>query len=197
MEGLDLILGGHDHHYMHSIESDVTIIKSGSEFREFSVIDVQVDNGHVAFDTRRRQIDFGAPQDPNMEKIVNFYTAEMRSKRSKLVIRLESPIETRFARIRTQETNIGSFTADIMREISGCDVALLNSGTFRADRKFRSDYLTLGDVNTIFPMLDRIVKMSMPGSCLLRKKLEIRHTNIVAEIWRILPDDSVLFSSHL
>jgi len=39
VDGIDLILGGHDHHYTHSVESDVTILKSRSEFREFSTVD--------------------------------------------------------------------------------------------------------------------------------------------------------------
>ena len=46
MDGIDLILGGHDHHYTHSVESDVTILKSGSEFREFSTIDVKYFGPH-------------------------------------------------------------------------------------------------------------------------------------------------------
>ena len=46
MDGIDLILGGHDHHYTHSVESDVTILKSGSEFREFSTIDVKYYGPH-------------------------------------------------------------------------------------------------------------------------------------------------------
>ena len=46
VDGIDLILGGHDHHYTHSVESDVTILKSGSEFREFSTIDVKYYGSH-------------------------------------------------------------------------------------------------------------------------------------------------------
>ena len=46
VDGIDLILGGHDHHYTHSVESDVTILKSGSEFREFSTIDVKYYGPH-------------------------------------------------------------------------------------------------------------------------------------------------------
>jgi len=169
VEGIDLILGGHDHHYMYTVESDVPIIKSGSQFREFSVIDVHIDkHGKVAVQTNRQKINADAEQDKTMVKIVDLYTEELRQDRFKTIIELKVPIETRFARIRTQETNIGSFTADKMRDLTGCDVALLNSGTFRADRKFVTDVLTVGDVNTIFPMLDRIVKMTMPGRCLVR-----------------------------
>ena len=46
VNGIDLILGGYDHHYTHSVESDVTILKSGSEFREFSTIDVKYYGPH-------------------------------------------------------------------------------------------------------------------------------------------------------
>ena len=60
------------------------------------------------------------------------------------------------------ETNFGSFTADIMRDITGCEVALINSGTFRSDKKFcRAGALTLGDISSIFPIIDRVVRMKV------------------------------------
>ena len=43
--------------------------------------------------------------------------------------------------------------------MTGSDCALLNSGTFRSDRLFPIGELTLGDLNTILPMLDRVVQM--------------------------------------
>ena len=76
------------------------------------------------------------------------------------------PLETRFARVRTQETNFGNSVADCMREMTKSDVALLNSGTFRADRLFYQGNLTLGDLNTILPMMDRVVQLKMPGAIL-------------------------------
>ena len=47
-DGLDLILGGHDHHYIHCVEADVNCVKSGSEFREFSVIDITLPSDDMA-----------------------------------------------------------------------------------------------------------------------------------------------------
>ena len=64
MDGIDLILGGHDHHYTHSVESDVTILKSGSEFREFSTIDVKyygrhsVSSRHARINLNPNEINF-------------------------------------------------------------------------------------------------------------------------------------------
>ena len=66
-----------------------------------------------------------------MKKIVDKYTAEMRELRTIPIVSLARPIDTRFGRVRTQETNIGSFTADLLRSYCQTDIALVNSGTFR------------------------------------------------------------------
>jgi len=167
VDGIDLILGGHDHHYTHSVESDVTILKSGSEFREFSTIDVKYYGPHsVVFDIQRHELHEGVKPDPSMEAIVQRYTADLQRARKTPLIENVVPLETRFARVRTQETNFGNFVADCMREMTKSDVALLNSGTFRADRLFYQGNLTLGDLNTILPMMDRVVQLKMPGSIL-------------------------------
>ena len=116
---MDLILGGHDHHYAHSVENDVTILKSGSEFREFSVIDVDFhpDTGRPGFAIKRCQVDANCTNDLEMESIVNNYTTELRRARAEPIVKLNKPLETRFARVRTQETNFGNFVADCMRSL--------------------------------------------------------------------------------
>jgi 2',3'-cyclic-nucleotide 2'-phosphodiesterase (5'-nucleotidase family) len=42
-------------------------------------------------------------------------------------------LDGRFATVRTQESNLGNFVADVFREASRADVALLNSGSLRSD----------------------------------------------------------------
>ena len=109
VDGIDLILGGHDHHYTHSVESDVTILKSGSEFREFSTIDVKYYGPHsvsalslrtfapkffpkvrltsidlsfkVVFDIQRHELHEGVKPDPSMGAIVQRYTADLQRAR--------------------------------------------------------------------------------------------------------------------
>ena len=90
VDGIDLILGGHDHHYIHSVESDITILKSGSEFREFSIIDVSMRNKNVTFDIKRHQIPAKSDIDPKMEEIVNHYMGESRALRAVPVIKLQT-----------------------------------------------------------------------------------------------------------
>ena len=52
---IDLILGGHDHHYESCLVNGVPIVKSGTDFREFSAITVSVGEG-VSVGGRRHAI---------------------------------------------------------------------------------------------------------------------------------------------
>ena len=52
-------------------------------------------------------------------------------------------LDGRFATVRTRETNLGNWVADVWREAAHADIALLNSGTLRADAIFQPGMLTL------------------------------------------------------
>lgn len=174
IDGIHLILGGHDHHYNHQVMSDVHILKSGSEFREFSTIDIKFVNGKINPTFHRHELsqDYDRIKpDKRMNMIVDGYTEEMRKERVLPLIESIVNIETRFARVRTRESNFGNFIADCMRQSAGTEIALLNSGTLRSDRLFEKGMLTLGDLQTILPMLDRTVKMKVKGH-ILRSALE-------------------------
>ena len=38
--GVDLVLGGHDHFYAVTEHGNCTVVKSGTDFREFSIVEV-------------------------------------------------------------------------------------------------------------------------------------------------------------
>lgn len=40
VEGIDLILGGHDHLIVHEKVNDSVIVKSGTDFRNFSILKI-------------------------------------------------------------------------------------------------------------------------------------------------------------
>ena len=75
----------------------------------------------------------------------------------------EVELETRFEKVRSSEQNFPNLLADILRLDSGCDCALINSGTFRSDRLFEPGVLTLGDIRLILPWEDMIMKVKVTG----------------------------------
>lgn len=80
------------------------------------------------------------PEDPAAAALVHEYTDELAGSMEKVIGEIGVELDTRFAKIRTQETNASNWIADCIRDGTGADVTILNSGTLRADEL--SEYLT-------------------------------------------------------
>ena len=87
------------------------------------------------------------------------------------------PLDGRFHTVRTQETNLGNFVADMLRHsLNTCpevfvDVAFFNSGSLRSDKIHPAGRLKLKDILQILPYMDEVTVVLMPGSR-LRQVLE-------------------------
>ena len=62
------------------------------------------------------------------------------------------PLDARFGAIRSRETNAGNFVADLMRHAVDSDIAILNSGTLRADAVLGPGLLRMKDLVALLPM---------------------------------------------
>ena len=72
--GVDLILGGHDHVYHSSYEEETLILKSGADFKQFSVLDVTMPpqaGGRLSIALARVDVDSSIAENPEMRKIVD------------------------------------------------------------------------------------------------------------------------------
>ena len=92
-EGLiDIVLGGHDHYYSHSFINGKHILRSGSDFKQLSYIEVRRKNGGSGkwdFNIIRRDVVSSIPQDPQTVELVEKLTRTLKS-------RLEKPIGNDF-----------------------------------------------------------------------------------------------------
>jgi 5'-nucleotidase len=72
--GIDLILGGHDHHYEVKEVNGIKIVKSGSDFRELSKITINFsDDNNFDIDVEKIEITGEVPEDPEVKAIVDGY----------------------------------------------------------------------------------------------------------------------------
>lgn len=198
---IDLFLGGHDHIYYHERTLNGNLfIKSGADFKSFSLINVefrdptleelkntpqqpitdknvvnmlkytyQVRNEAVVSVTRF-DIVKSLPQD---HEIINHITdcysaldAEMAHVNllvTKIVCHLDDDLDTSFASVRSQETPIGNFLADLMRKEHNADCALIHGGTIRADKVYSKGFMTRGDWNEIIPFQTSVVLLEATG----------------------------------
>jgi 5'-nucleotidase len=73
-------------------------------------------------------------------------------------------LECRFDKLRTEETNIANFVADIFRtEFYDCDFAYVNSGSLRSNAIIPAGPLTLRFCADLHPMIDHVVVLKMKG----------------------------------
>merc|ERR1712159_167444 len=174
---IDLILGGHDHDYgikprksQNGRDKMPLIIKSGSDFRTYSVIQVFLsESGLADVKAERKTVSQKGPIDARTHDLINSVEKKCDETWKVPLVRIDRSLDLTFQSLRTQENPFGVYIADFMRKTTDADVALINSGTFRCDTKFEKGHLfTIGDVLKIMPLLDRIVLFDCPGHILLK-----------------------------
>lgn len=171
---IDLILGGHDHDYECRVVQDKYVIKSGTDFREFSVIDLnpmpastEPKTGYrVPFDLKVKRVEVNSIdycEDPALKAQLDSYIGVVESRIDTVLGQFGCDLDGRFSHIRTEETNLGNFVTDIMLAATHSDLALLNSGTLRSDRLHKKGPFKLRDLFQILPMLDPMIVLNVTG----------------------------------
>jgi 5'-nucleotidase len=74
-----------------------------------------------------------------------------------------SDLDSRFEAIRTRETTMGNFVADVVMAALNADAAFLNSGSFRSDQIHKAGPFTLEDLMNVFPIQDPCLLLEVPG----------------------------------
>jgi 2',3'-cyclic-nucleotide 2'-phosphodiesterase (5'-nucleotidase family) len=162
---VDLILGGHEHDPLVAEEGKTLITKSGSDARHLVQVDVWLtrEGKLVERSWRFREISRRIAADPAVEELVRAYAARLDRELDAVVGRTDVALEARTSRVRTQETNVGDFITDLLRERLGSDVALLNGGAIRTNRTVPAGPLTKRDVHALLPFTDVVMKLEIRG----------------------------------
>jgi 5'-nucleotidase len=129
---LDLILGGHDHVYEIVKVNNLNIVKSGTDFRQFSKITLtsSLTGGERQLDVEIEKIDVTSSyaEDAELKAELNHYSEMIEEKMGIVLGNFSVELDARFAKIRTSETNLGNWICDIALASTGADVCMINSG---------------------------------------------------------------------
>lgn len=165
---IDIILGGHDHYYAHSVINGTHVLRSGTDFKQLSYIEAwRREGGGWDFNITRRDIVRSIPEDPASVALVAKLTSSLKAKLEKPVGYTASPLDGRFTTIRQRESNLGNFVCDLMRYYHGADCAMMAAGTMRGDQIYPPGMLRLRDVLSCFPFEDPVVVLRIKGQALL------------------------------
>lgn len=153
---IDIILGGHDHHYRHSKIKDTQVLCSGSDFKQLSYIEVRRRHTAVAasssnakpwdFTIVRRDIVSTVPEDAATLELMDRLFTSLKVKLKKPIGYTAVPLDSRFTTVRTRESNLGNFVSDLMRYYYDADCGIMVGGTIRGDVIYPPGVLRLKDV---------------------------------------------------
>ena len=186
---IDLFLGGHDHDYGTAFINNRWVIKSGTDFRELSLI--QISKSGLVKKIEKYSTTAAIKENEEIKSIVNRYLKDITGELEIVLGYMNVELEGRFSYIRTQETNLGNFVCDILMN-AVCvfclccfsvlinsfkfnftkkvrsDCAIVNSGTFRSDFLHQKGDFKVKDLKKILPYIDNMLVVSVRGDQLLK-----------------------------
>jgi 2',3'-cyclic-nucleotide 2'-phosphodiesterase (5'-nucleotidase family) len=72
-------------------------------------------------------------------------------------------LDCRFAKIRSEETALGNWIADMINLENSTEVCIVNSGTIRADSIIKPGIVKLNDLKAMMPYLDYCLVSQING----------------------------------
>jgi 2',3'-cyclic-nucleotide 2'-phosphodiesterase (5'-nucleotidase family) len=168
---VDLIVGGHSHIPLFAPirKNRVSVVQAGSWGRYLGVVDLVCD---VAGDSVTSVT--GQLVETRLGVVPVDSTAARKADELEAIVAREleeviGTLEVEWRRSLTSESNVGNWTADVLREVTGSDVALVNSGTLRIN--MRPGPIRKRDIWTLVPFNNTFVTITVTGDS-LRKMLE-------------------------
>ena len=170
--GIDVIVGGHTHTKVEQPSTiGGTLVLQAFERGVFlGRLDLEVTGGKVtAHRYRLLPVTATTGEDPEVAKLLAGYQQRLGEKMNEPVGAAAGDLDGGKDAMRTRETNLGDLVADVMREASGADVALINGGTIRAG--IPAGPVTIGTIYNVLPFDNWLIAFAITGKE-LRQSLE-------------------------
>jgi 5'-nucleotidase / UDP-sugar diphosphatase len=162
--GINVIVGGHSHtKVLHPEQVGQTIIVQAWEHaKALGVLNLRVSDGKVVgFDGALQEI---SPATGAANCQVQDLVARYERQVDGLLQRPlgETQVDLDGADVRTRETNLGDFVADVMRQKAGAEAAIINGGTIRTG--VPRGQITMKDIYAMLPFDNYLVAISLTGA---------------------------------
>lgn len=169
--GIDVIVGGHSHT---KIERQVTVgktvvVQAWEHGKALGVLDLTVKDGKITgFEGHLEEIKpVRGAEDRAALAIVEKYKQKVDAVLNEKVG--ETEVDLDGENVRRKETNLGDLVADVMRQVSGADMAIVNSGAIRTSIK--KGEIRVKDIYSVLPFNNYIVAIRLTGKQ-IREALE-------------------------
>lgn len=167
VRGLHLVLGGHEHIPITVHERGVLILKAGTDAEFLGVVDldVTVDGDEVrAIPSWRLIANHRVRADPDIQDKVRHYEQRLDHEMGRPIGKTATAMDSHAEIVRLGEAAIGNLVADAMRAATGADVALMNGGGLRGNKRYPAgSSLTARDVFSEMPFGNVVLVLEAQG----------------------------------
>jgi 5'-nucleotidase len=172
---LDLILGGHEHNAIDETLNGRHILKADANSRTAQFVTAWGTDPTWQEGVALLRIDPRIMPEPTVLAVTRRWQDSLRARLGPeaVVATATAPIEARDAVSRREESAIGMLVTDAIREGTGADVAIINSGAIRLDDVIPAGTITNYTLESLFLFADetRVVAFTLTGAR-LREVLE-------------------------
>jgi 2',3'-cyclic-nucleotide 2'-phosphodiesterase (5'-nucleotidase family) len=168
--GLAAVIGGHDQILFNPYRTvgDVPVFQAFEKGKFLGRIDFMVDpaSGKTTIASWGYiPITADLEKDPSVDELVQSYAARLDAEFKEVIGENREFLDGERDRIRYEETNLGDWVADIMREFTGADAALINAGGLRAS--IDRGPVTVESVFKAMPYENELLVVKLSGAELL------------------------------
>ena len=162
--GVDVIIGGHSHTFIDEPAkvNDILIVQAGTGTDQIGRFDIVVDtnnNSVASFNWQSVPINADTcPNDPKMEQLVGTLKSKTDLKYGRVLKRLKCVLTNP---ARNMQTQMGSFIADLFKDMLKCDIMLVGSGSLRV--KSLGPIITLQDIIEAYPYREPLYELKATG----------------------------------
>ena len=177
---LGAIISGHDHllfsPYLQA--NGVPIFEALENGRYLGRIDLAVDpvtGASVLESSDYLPVTAAIGEDEAIAGIVADYNRRLGSQLQEVIGQSTMGLDGTREHVRHEETALGNFVADVMRQYTGAEIALVNSGALRAG--IEPGPITLKSVYKVLPYNNQIIRVDLSGREILKAlKRSVRGT---------------------
>jgi 5'-nucleotidase len=172
VKGVDLIIGGHSHTCLEDLEKRkyAAIAQACEHGKALGKVEL-IFNGKILSSIHGELLKkkHWVEKDEDINTLISMYNKKVEKHFNKKVGYSFSAFKGERKTLRTKETPLGYYLADILKQSTGADIGFINGGAIRDG--WPQGVLTRGDIYNVIPFEDRMVTFQAEGAD-IKKALE-------------------------
>ncbi len=161
---VQVIVGGHSHTRLDrpALVGNTIILQAWEHGKALGILDLWLEDRKITrWEGRLEEIrpSAGKP-DQEVQELVEHYSNKLKEILGQVIG--HSLVDLDGEKVRTQETNLGNLVADVLREVAGAQVAIINAGSIR--KSIPKGPISMEQVYGALPFDNYVVGLPLRGS---------------------------------